>query len=222
MRIKLISRTVLLGVILCTSQITKAQFFNSYSAGISGNLTTITSNQLEDFREYAPGMGVGIQGKHQLKERLNLILGAEFILRRAGYNRTIQTRNDDGVVLEEFNSEFVSSLFLVSIPILLEINTPSKIYAHFGPRIDIKTGFVNGNTKVETSTGTFRDNDSIFENAETFGYGISAGIGRHFNVSGRMVNIEFRYNNDFSELIRERDFISLKKRSFDLWIHFNL
>tara|TARA_R110000868_G_scaffold408293_5_gene690992 strand:- start:24094 stop:24759 length:666 start_codon:yes stop_codon:yes gene_type:complete len=217
MRIKLISRTLLLGIILCTSQITKAQFFDGYSAGISGNLTTITADEIEDFREYASGIGIGMQGKHQLKEHLNLIIGAEFILRRAGYSRTIQTRNDD-VVLEEFKSEFVSSLFLVTIPLFLEVNTPSNFYAQFGPRIDIKTGFKNGKTKVETSTGTFRDNDSIFENTETLGYGISAGLGRKFSFGGKTIAIEGRYNSDFKDLIRDNNIISLKKRSFDIWV----
>ncbi len=198
-----------------------AQFINGYSFGISGNYTTVASNQVEGFRNYAPGIGLGGYISHSLKEHLNLLIGLESIVRRVGSDRVIQVRDEQGEVNGEYRSKFTSSLFLISIPVLLEINTPSKFFGRFGPRLDFKTGFINGETEVETESGKFRDNDSLFENAETFNYGISVGLGRRFFVNDRRINIELRYNNDFAELIRKREFISLQKQSFDLWISLN-
>ena len=65
-------------IIFATTGKLYAQLIDEYSTGVSGNISNIISNDIDNFRDYQFGYGIGFWGKKNLTPRFGLVGGLEF------------------------------------------------------------------------------------------------------------------------------------------------
>jgi len=201
--------------LLVSTGILHSQIVDKYSAGISGNMSNIISDDIDDFRDYQFGYGIGFWARKNITPRLGLVSGLEFSAVRFQLDiPTVETTPDGTPTGTISRAKTTSSLFILSVPLLFHIDIPLGLYAQAGPRFDFE--IASNNKEIDDSIIPGEDRLSDFTEFFTFGW--SAGLGKKFGILGAQLDVGFRFNGDITDLVRDSGFADLKKHRVDLWI----
>lgn len=201
----------------------KAQLFDHYRIGIAGNRSNIIANSIDNFRSYRSGVGIGLHAEKAISKNFNFSSGLEISMFRYGWEHHVMITGPNGTPTgETYGDETTSSLFLLSIPALVKFKAPAKFSLFAGPRFDFELSSRQGTLDYMAGDYIIKEKDQLSDHSEFFVAGWTLGIGKGFSIFGYNPSIEFRFNGDFQNLIRENDFIDMKKRRFDIWVTFPL
>ena len=113
-----------------------------------------------------------------------------------------------------FRDKTTSSLFILSLPVLAEIELPLGFYGQLGPRADFEIASDNGTVNISG----IETEDTLSDFSESFTFGWSAGVGNKIGIAGLEIDIGFRFNTDVTDFIRDDGFADTKKQRIDFWI----
>ena len=127
---------------------------------------------------------------------------------------SIEIDPDDTNISNIVRDKTTSSLFILSLPVLAEIELPLGFYGQLGPRVDFEIASNNGT--ADNFIIKIEDKLSDFSEFLTFGW--SAGVGNKIGIAGLELDIGFRFNTDITDFIRDDGFTDMKKQRVDFWI----
>ena len=220
MKIKILILFILLLVPVCNSF---SQIFDEIGVSLSGNQSNIVIDEVENFRNPAFGYGFGLFTEKKIVNAIQILSKLEYSARRYELDLVMEERSFNGEPTgETFGDKTTSTLHIISIPILMKIQSEKilpSLYLAFGPRLDLEVGAKKGKIKYDYRGDTFKTEDSLSDYSESVIWGFSATLGFDFKIFDHDINIDGRYNHDLSDLTQDDGFLSMRKRSFDIWLN---
>jgi len=188
-----------------------SQIINSFDLTVSGNYSNLISDGTGNFeRSFLSGYGIGIGAESTVLPKLSVVTSLEFSSRR--YEHVFEFRNLEGT----------NNLLHLSLPVLAKIEGPgrfSDLFMKIGPRFDFLLSSNLEWVMFCSVVECFQVTDRIEpERSKTMVPGWSAALGSSLTVFSKEVDIEFRYNDDFTNLLKDERSESIQKRSFDIWL----
>lgn len=190
------------------------------------NFLDVNSNSdnrsFNDLRRYGSGLGIGFNAVKTVSNRLSIETGLELSIKRTVLDpdpqpvTTIDNPEGTGEFIEY--SDATTSIYLLSLPVNVQLEMFGGFKVHAGPLVDIKLGNNTDSYDWEYNGDNFSQEDNMFDFAETFNFGYSIGLGKGFNLAGRDVFTSIQFRRDITEMIRDDSFISLRKQSIELWV----
>ena len=205
------------GIVLVLASSSSAQLFNEYSLAVSGTSFDLHVDDFESFRNPGIGFAAAFYAERDFGKFFSLRPGIEFAVNR--WELKFRVNETDGMGVPtglSTEDETTSAAYFLSIPVVANVKLPYGISLHAGPRLDVLLGTTNGEIELRTSVITIRDEESVFDEAETLGLGWFAGVEKNLKFFGKNLYLGARINRDFTRLIREDGFLDVYKRRVDV------
>lgn len=194
--------------------ISDAQIINRGGLTLSGNYSNIISSASSSHmdRNFLPGYGIGFFVESDVSEVLSIQTNIEFSSRRYEYATTFEP-----------NQKATHNLYHVSLPVMAKFQSTTffpNLYGKIGPRVDF---YLDSKDEMITTCSGWEcgqiEDKEVMANSQTVVPGWSAALGSNFNVFGKTLSVEVRYNDDFGTINRDGSSEPIQKKSVDLWIN---
>ncbi len=219
-------KTLLLLLTLSFPFTVAAQIFDEYKLALSTNFQDVNSNNdhkwFNDIRRSGTGFGIGFFAQKSLSSKFSVETGIEIASKRTILDlepseiRTIENQEGTGEFIEI--SDATTSLYLLSIPFKFQYLIVGDFQINSGVLVDYKLGNKTDSYEWVYEGNNISQEDNLFDFAETLNLGYLVGIGKEFSFNNREITIEVQFRKDITEMVRDDNFIPIRKQSIEFWI----
>ncbi len=195
-----------------------AQVIDRYGAKIAISASKVSAADIDNFSNRKIGFNLGVFGEKNITHYFVLIASLEY--NQKGYILEMIETSVDGTEIQKVESN--TRLDYLSIPVLTKFKFSGiciEPFVAIGPRFEYLINYNKGEFKFTNATVE----DSMADNFDKFSYGGSITGGFNIPISDQFkIDLEIRYNYDFSNLVSKPNTFELRNESFDLWLQFSL
>ncbi|HEX9975172.1 MAG TPA: porin family protein [bacterium] len=211
------SKIYFLVLFILAPLILNARVIDRFGAKIAISASKVTAADFENFFNRRIGFNLGVFGEKNITNYIAFVSSVEY--NQKGYISEMIATSEDGKEIQKVDSN--TRLDYLSVPVLAKFKY-SKIciepFVAIGPRFEYMLNYKKGEFKFMKITVK----DNMADNFNRFSYGGSIAGGINIPISNKFkLNLEFRYNYDFSDLASKPNTIEFKNDSFDLWLQFS-
>lgn len=212
------SKIYFLVLFLSAPLILHSQVSDRFGAKIAITTSKITNTVFGDYYNRRIGFNLGIFGEKSITNFFALIASLEY--NQKGYIVEMIETSEEGKEIQKVEAN--TRLDYLSVPVLAKFKY-SKIciepFIAIGPRFEYLLNYKKGEFKFTNATVEH----NLADNFDKFSYGGSIAGGISIPISIKFgLDLEFRYNYDFSDLLSKLNTIEYKNDSFDLWLQFSI